>query len=213
MKLFRTSKNKKQFTEIFKKNLFLGQESVSGQGSDMKQTQVIRVEIPKILEKLNSKVFIDASCGDFFWMQHMDLKGFNYFGLDIVSDLIKKNKKLYSSSKIKFICKDIISDKLPDGDVILIRDCWVHLSNKDIFLCINNLQRNNIQYLLTTSFTQRCSNKDLDGIWRPLNLELPPFNFPKPIEIINEGCTENDGTFSDKSLLLWKICQLPDYKN
>src|SRR5665648_506237 len=103
------------------------------------------------------------------------------------------------------MCKNIVSDKLPKADLILIRDCWVHLSNSDIFLCINNLKHNNIKYLLTTSFTNRKSNNELDDIWRPLNLELSPFNFPKPIELINENCTEEDGLYSDKSLLLWEI--------
>jgi hypothetical protein len=40
-------------------------------------------------------------------------------------------------------------------------------------------------------------------------LTLPPFNFPQPIEVITEGCTENDGRYADKSLMLWNISDLP----
>jgi hypothetical protein len=48
-------------------------------------------------------------------------------------------------------------------------------------------------------------NADLigDDIWRPLNLELPPFNFPKPVKLINEQCTEGNGEYTDKHLGLW----------
>jgi len=32
-----------------------------------------------------------------------------------------------------------------------------------------------------------------------------PFNFPKPLEIINEKCTENGGVNSDKSMCIWAV--------
>jgi hypothetical protein len=35
---------------------------------------------------------------------------------------------------------------------------------------------------------------------------LPPFSFPKPIKVINEGCPERG--YSDKSLGLWRIAEL-----
>jgi hypothetical protein len=98
---------------------------------------------------------------------------------------------------------------LPKAELILIRDCWVHLSYADIFSCIDNLKKNKIQYLLTTSFINLNLNKELDGIWRPLNLEIEPFNFPQPIQILNENCTEDNGNYSDKSLLIWEISNLP----
>ena len=55
--------------------------------------------------------------------------------------------------------------------------------------------------------TDRVSNSDLSGndFWRPLNLELSPFDFPKPLKIINEKCTEYNGIYADKSLGLWLL--------
>lgn len=202
---------KQTFTDYYHNNTFNGRESVSGGGSDLIQTDVIRVEIPKLLKKLDVKEFIDAPCGDFYWMQHVILNGINYTGIDIVGDIIRENKKKYKSDQRKFICKNIIADKLPKAELILIRDCWVHLSYEDIFSCIDNLKKNKIQYLLTTSFINLSLNKELEGIWRPLNLEIEPFNFPQPIQIINENCTEDSGNYSDKSLLLWEISKLTSY--
>ena len=209
--IFRNNTLKEKFTNIFHNNSFLGSVSNSGPGSDLLQTQIIRNEIPKLFKKYNIKSIIDGPCGDFYWMQYVDLVNVKYTGVDIVAKLIKDNKRKYENSQRKFICKNIVSDKLPNADLILIRDCWVHLNNNEILLCIKNLKQNNIKYLLTTSFTNRSSNKELDDIWRPINLELSPFNFPKPIEVIIENCTENDSVFSDKSLLLWEISRLSDF--
>jgi hypothetical protein len=211
IKNFKNRKLQIKFTNIFYNNSFVGSDSISGPGSDLTQTMVIRNEIPKLIAKYNVKTLIDAPCGDFYWMQHMDISNVQYIGVDIVVKLVEDNKRKYENSQRKFICKNIISDILPSTDMILIRDCWVHLSNEDILKSINNLKLSNIKYLLTTSFTNLSTNKELDNIWRPINLELSPFNFAVPIEIINENCTEDNGIYSDKSLLLWEINKLPNY--
>ena len=63
--------------------------------------------------------------------------------------------------------------------------------------------------MLTTTFPDCDENIDIvTGDWRIINLERAPFNFPKPIKMINEKCTEGNGTYSDKSLGLWPIDQL-----
>ena len=200
-----------RFTKIYKYNSFTGEESVSGPGSDLIQTEKIRKEIPRVIEQYNIKVFIDAPCGDLCWIRYADFKTTKYIGIDIVDDIIMQNKKKYHESTKEFLCLDIVHDKLPEADIILVRDCWVHLDYSDIFKCIKNLKRSKIKYILTTTFTDVVSNADLDNIWRPLNLGKSPFNFPEPTELINEGCTEEEGKFKDKSLGLWKISDLADY--
>ncbi len=202
---------KSKFTEIHDKNLFHGVESVSGTGSDLFQTRIISVEIPKLLKKYDAKTFIDAPCGDFYWMQHVDFGDIKYIGLDIVEKLVNNNGSKFNSPYRSFMCKDIVNDELPQGDVIMIRDCWVHLSYEDTMKCVMNLKRSNIKYVLTTSFPNCKINEDLTKIWRPLNLQNEPFNFPKPLQVIVEGCTENEGKYTDKSLMLWAINDLPNF--
>ena len=52
-------------------------------------------------------------------------------------------------------------------------------------------------FLLTTSFPSRSENYEIKtGGWRPLNLEITPFNFGLPFLSLNEGCTEGKGTFT-----------------
>ena len=46
------------------------------------------------------------------------------------------------------------------------------------------------------------------GGWRPLCLQEPPFNFPKPILVVNE---DEIGEYSDKHMGLWRKEQIPYY--
>lgn len=187
-------------------------ELVSGLGSDLKQTVVIASEIPKLIKEIGAKSLLDAPCGDFSWMRNVDLGLDKYTGVDIVSEQIERNERKYTNKIRKFICLDITTDELPRADLILCRDLFVHFSFRDILAALANFQRTKSEYLLTTSFTQTTKNIDIiTGGWRPINLQLPPFNFPRPLRLINEHCTENEGKYTDKSLALWRLDDLYDY--
>ncbi len=195
------------FTHIYNTHAWPGKESYSGPGSTLKETTIIRKKIPELLQELNAKIFLDAPCGDFHWMQYVDLSFLDkYIGMDIVEPLIQKNKQKYENDNRLFLCANIITDPLPQGDVILCRDCLVHLKFQDIMQALKNMKASGVTYLLTTTFPHRRLNRDLKktGQWRPLNLQRPPFNFPEPLTLINEGCKYPPG-YSDKSLGLWKI--------
>jgi hypothetical protein len=98
---------------------------------------------------------------------------------------------------------------LPRSDVILCRDCLVHLSYDDVHRTLGNFKCSATTYLLTTTFTSLAANSDIvTGQWRPLNLQLPPFSFPSPLKIIVEGCTEAGGRYADKSLALWRLSDI-----
>lgn len=72
------------------------------------------------------------------------------------------------------------------------------------------LRRTGARWLVATTFPDRHAKRDCArGGWRPLNLTLPPFGLPPPLRLIHEGCTENGGAYSDKSLGLWRMEDLP----
>ena len=69
-------------------------------------------------------IIFDAPCGDFNWMKLVLNKcDINYIGGDIVENLINDLNKQFSSSKRLFINIDITQDKLPDADLMMVRDC------------------------------------------------------------------------------------------
>lgn len=197
------------FQNIFKNNSWGGRNSVSGRGSDLDQTEHIVRKIPVLLKNMGISTILDIPCGDFNWMQNIDLSGIKYIGADIVEEIIKNDKKKYGKDNISFQCMNLVEDRLPQVDLILIRDCFVHMSYEDIFKSLNNVCNSMSKYLLTTSFTDRQNNKDITtGEWRPLNLQITPFSLPKPIRIINEKCTQGKLSYTDKSLGLWKISDI-----
>jgi hypothetical protein len=71
---------------------------------------------------------------------------------------------------------------------------------------ISNIIVSGSKYLLTPSFVDCKRNNNMaTGEWRPINLEIPPYNFSIPLLILNEYCTQDDGAFPYKSLVLWEI--------
>ena len=196
---------KEAFTFIYKTNYWSGAESISGGGSDLVHTQSIIKSISKLIEELNLQSILDIPCGDFLWMQYVDIKSTKYIGGDIVDELIEDNINKHGiTNEIEFKVLDLLQDNLPKSDIIINRDCLVHLSFNDIQDALANVKNSKSKYLLTTTFPNTLNNKDITtGEWRTINLEKPPFNFPPPIKLINEEY--NNPNYKDKSLGLWAI--------
>jgi len=187
--------------------------SVSGNASTWKNTEEIRKKIPKMLKKYQCKSMVDVACGDYYWMRQVSLPIDLYIGVDVVEQLVDQNQRKYGSNTHSFAAMDITKEVLPTVDCIFCRDCLVHFSNEDIYKALANFKKSGSKYLLTTSFVNRQENCHMiTGEWQPLNLQAEPFNFPPPLEVIKEGCTEGRTTFPDKSLCLWELAsiELPD---
>lgn len=183
--------------------------SKSGPGSDDEQTAEIRKRLPQIIDEFNVKTLLDLPCGDFNWLSKVDLNLSQYIGGDIIKSIIEHNQKAYANSIRTFEIIDIINDSLPIADLLFCRDCLVHFSFADVGKAIDNIKKSNITYLMTTTFTECAENQDIvTGDWRVLNLEKAPFNFPAPLYLINERCTEGEGTYGDKCLGIWSVKDL-----
>lgn len=200
------------FTEYFYNNSWNGKESVSGPGSDYEQTKYLIPELQTLLKELNIKSILDVPCGDFNWMRRVNLDGIKYIGGDIVDKMININNKKHGTKNISFKLIDIVKDQLPEVDLVMVRDCFVHLPNKDIFKAINNIIDSKSKYLLTTNFMWKSLEANTDikvGAWRRLNLEQDPFNFPFPKDIIIEGNIQSYDR--DKTMSLWHTKDLKKY--
>ena len=196
-----------RFRHIYETNHWDEIESVSGPGSTLKETELLRQKIRKLLSELEASSLLDLPCGDFHWMQHVDLTGINYIGGDLVSKLVDRNQAKHACEGVDFRKIDLVNDTLPLVDVILCRDCLVHLSFADVQAAFVNIIKSNAKWLLTTDFPSVTRNNDIvTGQWRPINLMLPPFNLPAPTQIIAENCLEIE--FGDKNLSLWSVEEL-----
>jgi len=197
------------FTGIYKSNIWLNEESVSGNGSSLEQANEIITKLPAILNKFGIKTLLDIPCGDFNWMRYVINEGINYTGVDIVEEIIDADNKKYALPNVKFIKADICKDVFDKHDLVLCRDCLVHFSFDDIKQALANIKTSGSKYFMTTTFTEQKTNKDIHtGGWRPLNFEIEPFGLGAPVALLNEKCTEADNNFTDKCLAMWEVEKL-----
>jgi len=199
------------FTGIVRDRAWWSEESASGVGSELEQTRHLRRELPLLLAELNISSLCDVPCGDFNWMQHVDLGSVRYVGGDIVRSLVADNSRRFGTVGREFKYLDVTTSDLPEVDAVLCRDCLVHLPLADIFGALRNICRSGARYLMTTTFSYRSlpANQDCNvGDWRRLNFELPPFHFPPPQRLLIEGTTEANGEYTDKSLGVWAVSQI-----
>lgn len=193
------------FREALQSNLW-GGDSPSGPGSTPDQTAGIVDAIPSLCGRLGVRRLLDVPCGDFSWMARAELHGVSYVGGDLVPEIVEGNRQDHARADRRFLHLDLTRSDLPSADLLLCRDCLVHLSNEDAEAALRNVARSEIQWLLATTFPAERENVDIvTGDWRPVDLTKPPFDLPPPVELLNEGCTEQDGAFSDKSLGLWPV--------
>jgi len=91
----------------------------------------------------------------------------------------------------------------PTADLVLCRDCLVHLSNRDALEVLRNLLSSRAEwYLLTTLPTLEVNGDMVSGTsWRPLNLAVTPFSLGPPRRILAE--LEQDPAGNAKALGLW----------
>jgi len=127
----------------------------------------------------------------------------DYIGADIVESIIATNRERFPDRRFERL--DIIADKLPQADAVIVRDCLVHLPYYEIGRALQNIVASGARWLITTHFPGRVNHDIRIGSWRPLDLCARPFRLPKPVHVINEGCTEGAGAFADKSLGVWDL--------
>lgn len=194
------------FSRIAEKNEWDGTESVSGPGSTMAATQLLRAALPALLEKYEVQSLLDVPCGDAHWIVTVLPDHITYTGGDIVPELIERARKDKGDAG-NFVVLDIVTDPLPKADLVMVRDCFIHLPNATVKEAIANIKRSGSRYLLTTTYPERADNIDIEiGGFRPVDLQATPFNLPDPLEVILES--EGAASGSGKSIALWDVSKL-----
>src|SRR5215469_6626902 len=68
------------FGGVYASGIWGRTESRSGFGSNLIQTAIIRAELPRLASEFGVRSFLDIPCGDWFWMQHVELGVESYIG-------------------------------------------------------------------------------------------------------------------------------------
>lgn len=188
-------------------------ESRSGPGSTRERAAQFLPDLIALVRSLDTRCLLDVPCGDFNWTAPLADAVDHYIGVDVVPALIDDNQARWASPRRQFLCRDMVSQRLPAADLVLSRDALVHLCGHDVMRAVDNFRRTGATYLVATTFVGDRGNEDIaTGGWRPLNMQRPPFHFPAPIALIDERCHHTGGIYSDKRLGVWRCADLPAYR-
>jgi hypothetical protein len=194
--LLGTAHRRAIFSRIHTHNLWKEPESASGTGSSLAATDAVRAALPELVRRVGARTLLDAPCGDFAWMRTIVGTFDRYHGVDIVPALVEANRARYASETVTFACADLTTDPLPASDLVLCRDCFIHLPTSSIQAAIANFRRS-ARWLLATTCPGVPYQNVAVGSFRPVDLEAPPFKLGTPIDRIVEA--------PGRELALWRI--------
>ena len=200
------------FSAIHSSNYWGDQESVSGSGSTLEYTNNTREKLLEIIDQFNITKIVDLCCGDFNWMSKItNSTKVNYIGIDIVPSLIKNNNDKYSDTNVSFIIGDACQDKIPDCDLLILRDCLFHFSFSDTNKALANLKNTDYRYLLTTTYLHGKFeiNKDITtGDFRFIDLSCYPYNFNSSKSLFSISEPAESGI--NRSMVLFEKSDVPE---
>lgn len=190
---------KDAMNQIYDLNLWGGKDFDFYSGTGSHDSKIISPYLDAVLTFLhshnNSLTVCDLGCGDFNIGQYLAPFTSRYIAIDIVEDLIKRNKSVFKEDNLEFKCLDIAKDELPKADCIILRQVLQHLSNSEIQEIVEKLS--NYKYVILTEHLPTGSfvpNKDIisgQGIRikqkSGVHLLESPFNLEiKKEKILNE---------------------------
>ncbi|MDR9418805.1 MAG: class I SAM-dependent methyltransferase [Gracilimonas sp.] len=195
MKEDKTNKLKKPWPtkdameQIYEKNLWGGDEAEFYSGSGSHHHELVKPYIDVVSGFLSSfkdpLVVCDLGCGDFNVSKELVEFTKKYHAVDIVADLIERNKKKFNHEHVTFSCLDIATEEWPSGDCVILRNVLQHVSNREIQSIVQKLY--GYKYVILTEHIPEgdfTPNKDIisgQGIrlkkGSGVDLLAPPFNF------------------------------------
>ncbi|GAA4240328.1 class I SAM-dependent methyltransferase [Winogradskyella damuponensis] len=170
----------------------------SGDGShNIKIVEPYLHSVSTFLKSHNNSLSVcDLGCGDFNTGKQLINYTKKYIGIDIVENLIERNKTLFKAENLEFHCLNIVEDELPKTDCVILRQVLQHLSNTEIQKIIKKLSH--YKYLILTE-------------------HLPVGNFTPNIDIIsgqgirikkNSGVNLLEAPFNLKIVEAQKLSQI-----
>ena len=181
------------FSDIYRTGAWAGRHSrdragsfYSGPGSDERFGKPYSSAVLSFIRERGIKRVVDLGCGDFRVGRLIAPQVEHYVGVDVVPELIAHNAKHCAMPNVEFHCLDVTSDRLPPGDLCLVREVFQHLSNAQILSALGAMRQ--YRYGIVTE----AQPADLAG-FRPnrdrpagtsarsffgsgIRLDLPPFN-------------------------------------
>jgi hypothetical protein len=177
--------------------------SMSGTGSSRGYaTNQSLTFLVDVINEFKISTMLDIPCGDLNWQMdawETDSLDF-YVGADVVPAVIALNKRRFSHHINKqFVLWDFVACPLPKlavwraeaskpttkaFDVVHVRDVLQHLSLNEGARAAKHILSSGIPYIIATTFRNGTNKEIQQGDYFMNNLEMAPYNFPKPIRCV-----------------------------
>ena len=122
--------------QIYDMKLWGGSDSDFYSGTGSHHPEIVDPYIEVVTSFLrsfeNPLVVCDLGCGDFNVGKDLVEHTQKYIAVDIVAELISRNKAKFTNDKLEFLSLDIAAYELPSGDCAIVRQVLQHLSNAEI---------------------------------------------------------------------------------
>jgi SAM-dependent methyltransferase len=152
----------------------------SGEGSCAAATDVYRAIVERLARGSDVSSVVDAGCGDWEFSQLVDWGDVSYLGLDVVPELVARNREAFARPRVEFQCSDFHAERPPVADLLLCKDVLQHWPVAWIQRFLR-FTRGRYRYMLLTndidsSRPSHPRNSDIElGDWRPVDLEAAVF--------------------------------------
>src|ERR1700683_2547031 len=123
---------------------------------------------------------VDVGCGDWQSSRYISFNGARYSGFDIVKSLVDVNRTKFGSTSVSF---DVMPDnprRLPNADLIIMKDVLQHLTNDQIFFYRDHVLGKYPLCLITNSWraiNYPQNGEIAPGQFRSLDLNAAPYFF------------------------------------
>lgn len=194
----------------------------SGPGSSLHATTRLRTFISRLIEgghvlaePIHS--IFDAPCGDWVWMQHVDLQSVVYIGGDITDVTIEQNTRCFQRDNVHFHKFDLTCMIPPPVDLMITRDVLFHMTDDLVLQTLRNIAASKVRYFLSTTFldlsnaqnafnqgaayTDTLQQRGAESLigYRHINLLDAPFCLSQPVALLKEVKEDK------RHLGLWKL--------
>jgi len=195
------------FRRIHDQNIWDCNESVSGPGSTLQYTEELRTSLPSLLRRLQIDTLLDLPCGDFGWLGTVELPVKRVIGADIVEALVLKNQATFGNAQREFRVLDLTRDALPPAEMLLCRDCMIHLPTELTARALANICQSQIRYAVMTTYPGGTNREISLGDFYDINLRTAPFNLPAPTESLKDWVPP----FAERVLGVWSVAELRNH--
>ena len=92
-----------------------------------------------VLSQLPPSHVVEIGCGDFAVGARLSDLARTYTACDVVPELIERNRRMFVRENLRFVAVDAVTDPLPSGDLVIVKQVFQHLRNDQIQAILRKL--------------------------------------------------------------------------